>query len=69
VTSDSLAVRVATLSDAEQLVLLKSVTWQEDRPWTAATQSSVVDVFFPEAIRRASPLLQVRVVNLRAWSR
>lgn len=58
VTSDSLAVRVASAARAE-LVLLKSISWQG--PWT-----EVVDSYFPTAVQRAGPSLRIRVINLRA---
>jgi 5-(aminomethyl)-3-furanmethanol phosphate kinase len=63
VTSDSLAVRVAQVAEARELVLLKSLDWQGD-DWRAAAAAGVVDGFFAEAARRADGL-RIRVVNLR----
>jgi aspartokinase-like uncharacterized kinase len=63
VTSDSLAVRVAARARAEELVLLKSVSWAGG-DWQMAARQGIVDGFFPEAIQRASGL-KVRVVNMR----
>jgi len=62
VTSDSLAVRVAQLAQASDLVLLKSRSWRGD--WQAAAAAGVVDPWFPEALRRAGKL-HARVVDFR----
>jgi hypothetical protein len=64
VTSDSLAARVAVVFGAEELVLLKSVSWEGD-DWQAAASAGVVDRYFPEALRPVRDLA-VRVVNARA---
>lgn len=66
VTSDSLAVRVATLADAHELILLKSVAW-EARDWTEAARSGIVDRYFARAMQQAPAALRVRLINLRAW--
>ena len=63
-TSDALAVRVAVVARADELVLLKSVSWNSEN-WEAAAQAGVIDPYFPEAIGQAAGLA-VRVVNLRA---
>jgi aspartokinase-like uncharacterized kinase len=63
VTSDSLAVRVAMRASADELILLKSVSWPIERGWDRATEEGVVDAFFVEALRRA-PEISVRIVNL-----
>jgi 5-(aminomethyl)-3-furanmethanol phosphate kinase len=65
VTSDSLAVRVALLAGARELILLKSAAWTVDGEWSQAARAGVVDGFFAEALRRAGSL-RIRVVNLRA---
>lgn len=62
-TSDSLAVRVAVSAQAGELVLLKSVSWDND-DWQSAAHAGLVDRYFPEASRQAERLA-VRVVNLR----
>jgi 5-(aminomethyl)-3-furanmethanol phosphate kinase len=64
VTSDSLAVRAATLVNARELILLKSVDWLGN-DWAEASRAGVVDEYFAQALRQA-PLLHVRVVNFRA---
>jgi 5-(aminomethyl)-3-furanmethanol phosphate kinase len=65
VTSDSIAVRAATVAAARELVLLKSVAW-EGSDWAAAARAGVLDAHFPQALRHA-PGLRVRIVNLRSW--
>ena len=67
VTSDSLAVRVAVLAEARELVLLKSTDWRGD-DWTAASRAGIVDDYFAPAVRCAPSELRIRVVNLRLWS-
>jgi aspartokinase-like uncharacterized kinase len=66
VTSDSLAVRAATLAEAHELILLKSVVW-EARDWTEAARSGIVDGYFARALQQAPAALRVRLINLRAW--
>jgi aspartokinase-like uncharacterized kinase len=66
VTSDSLAVRVATLAKAHELILLKSVVW-EASDWTEAARSGIVDSYFARALQQAPTSLRVRLINLRAW--
>jgi 5-(aminomethyl)-3-furanmethanol phosphate kinase len=62
ITSDSLAVRVAQLTQAEELLLLKSTSWSGD--WHAAARQGIVDCWFPEAMRRATGL-KARVIDFR----
>jgi 5-(aminomethyl)-3-furanmethanol phosphate kinase len=64
VTSDSLALRAATLLEARELILLKSISWNGD-DWERASQVGVVDKYFPIAIQQAKQPLRIRVVNLR----
>jgi 5-(aminomethyl)-3-furanmethanol phosphate kinase len=64
VTSDSLAVRAAVRVNARELVLLKSVAWHDD-DWADAVRAGVVDGYFLEALKQASPQLTVRIVKLR----
>jgi aspartokinase-like uncharacterized kinase len=67
VTSDSLAVRVAVVTQARELVLLKSLEWTLG-DWPHAMEAGVVDTYFGEALQQASPGLRTRIVNLRTWS-
>jgi 5-(aminomethyl)-3-furanmethanol phosphate kinase len=67
VTSDSLAMRLAVVLQARELILLKSRDWTGD-DWPHAMEAGVVDAYFGEALKQASPVLQTRVVNLRVWS-
>ncbi len=67
VTSDSLAVRVAVVADARELILLKSIAWAGAH-WHAASRADVVDGYFNHAIQQAKAEMEVRVVNLRAWT-
>jgi aspartokinase-like uncharacterized kinase len=64
VTSDSLAARVAVVTRARELVLMKSVMIPEGTSWEEASRHGYVDEHFPIAARG----IQVRVVNLREWS-
>lgn len=66
VTSDSLAARLAEVSGAERLVLLKSVTLPEGTEWSEAGRRGYVDPFFAEVVGRV-PALQVQAVNFREW--
>jgi aspartokinase-like uncharacterized kinase len=66
VTSDSLAVRAATLVNARELILLKSASWV-GCDWAAATRAGFVDGYFAEALRLARKEMRVRAVNLRSW--
>jgi aspartokinase-like uncharacterized kinase len=62
VTSDSIAARVASLTEARQLVLLKSVTIAEGTDWREAGRRGWVDEYFADAVGNN---LEVRTVNLR----
>ena len=68
VTSDSLAVRVATRANARELILLKSASWTGN-DWDEAMRVGFVDGYFAEALRQAPKEMRVRVVNLRSWPR
>ena len=61
VTSDSIAARLAEVTDAEELVLLKSTGPSASTPQQAANVGTV-DAYFPQA---AAPLRRVHWVNLR----
>ena len=66
VTSDSLALRLAIVLQATELVLLKST----DTPftnWNQASELGVVDKYFATAMQSAPANRGVRVVNLRRW--
>jgi aspartokinase-like uncharacterized kinase len=65
VTSDSLAVRVATLANAADLLLLKSTAWSGSN-WTDAAEAGIVDSYFARALRQAPASLRIRLVNFRA---
>lgn len=67
VTSDSLAVRAATISAATELILLKSTTWASAN-WEAAAKKGIVDGYFPQAIRHAPAGLRTLIVNFRDLS-
>lgn len=64
-TSDSLAIRVATVAKAHEVVLLKSVDW-DSTDWAAAARAGLVDAHFPRMMQQHEQL-QVRIVNLRTW--
>jgi aspartokinase-like uncharacterized kinase len=64
VTSDSLAARVAAVTRARELVLMKSVTIPAEMSWEEASRHGYVDEHFPMVARG----LQIRAVNLRDWS-
>ena len=67
VTSDSIAARVAVVSGAEHLILLKSVTIPEGMDWEEAAERGFVDEWFARTLRPARPWLKVRAVNFREW--
>lgn len=64
VTSDSLAVRVAVVAKARELILLKSVAWAGG-DWEAASEAGVVDGYFVDALKQAAAEMGIRVVDLR----
>ena len=66
VTSDSVAARVAALSEAAGLILLKSTTIPEGISWAEAGRRGFVDNHFAEVLKQA-PSLEVRAINFRAW--
>lgn len=68
VTSDSVAARVAVVSGAEHLILLKSVTIPEGMDWEEAAERGFVDEWFARTLRPAGASLKVRAVNLREWT-
>lgn len=64
VTSDSIAARVAQVSKAEQLILLKSISVPPGTRWDEAAEQGWVDPYFAQAVHS---LPQVSVVNFREW--
>ncbi len=62
VTSDSIAARIATVVEAQELVLLKSALPPGPATREALAERGFVDRYFP----RASKGMAVRVVNLRS---
>ncbi|MCI0642073.1 MAG: hypothetical protein L0Y70_23595 [Gemmataceae bacterium] len=67
VTSDSLALRLAQVVGAAELVLLKSVSAPEKADWRQLSQAGVVDGHFPQLLeRKRSP--RVRVLNFREFA-
>ncbi len=62
VTSDSLAARVAVLSGAPRLVLLKSQALPPGIDWSEASNLGYVDPFFPRALDGS---FEIDFVNLR----
>jgi aspartokinase-like uncharacterized kinase len=63
--SDSLAARVAAVSEARRLVLLKSVTIPDGLDWAKAGRLGLVDDLFAEMVRQGRGDLEVTAVNLR----
>jgi aspartokinase-like uncharacterized kinase len=64
VTSDSLAARVAVVTQARELLLLKSVTVPPGISWEEASRRGFVDAYFPTVV---SQVVAARAVNLRSW--
>lgn len=63
VTTDSIALRAASVRGASRVILLKS----QDRPagsWDDAARAGFVDAFFPTLVAEGRA---VEVVNLRRW--
>jgi hypothetical protein len=71
ITSDALAARVAQVLQAQQLILLKSVSLPEELDWAEAGRQGWVDRAFAQVLGQAglagSATLWVRAVNLRTW--
>ncbi len=66
VTSDSLALRIAILLNAQELTLFKS-TDSSFTSWPEASETGIVDKYFATAMQAAPASLGIRVVNLRRW--
>ena len=64
VTSDSLSARIATVAEANKLVLLKSAT-PPAGDWAAAAKAGYVDSYFPTAVAKAD--FAIEAINLREW--
>jgi len=67
VTSDSLAVRLALVSEAAELIVLKSVDFS-GQDWQQAAAADIVDPFFPEIMERGHGRLRVQILNFRRLS-
>lgn len=67
VTSDAIAARVAVVTEAPLLVLLKSASIPEGLTWEEAARRGYVDDAFPNVVRQATRTLEVRALNLREW--
>jgi aspartokinase-like uncharacterized kinase len=65
VTSDAMAARVAAVTGARRLILLKSITIPEAMSWEEAGRLGYLDEAVAGVIH-AAPGLEVRAVNLRA---
>ncbi len=65
VTSDAFAARVAIVTSARSLVLLKSTSVPAGVSWAEAGRMGFVDAMFAEVLRQAPHHLQVRIINLR----
>lgn len=64
-TSDSLAARVAVVSQARELILLKSVAIREDMAWAEAAQGGYLDRYFVDVCAQAGQRLIVKFLNFR----
>jgi aspartokinase-like uncharacterized kinase len=62
VTSDSIAARLAEVTRAGELVLLKSALPPRGATWSDVVREGLVDSYFPTAVTHVS---RVRYVNLR----
>ena len=62
VSSDSLAVRVARIAGAGELLLLKSTSLPAGMDWMEAGKRGLVDTLFAEVVENTLP---VRFVNFR----
>jgi aspartokinase-like uncharacterized kinase len=65
-TSDALAARVAVVTEARRLILLKSVSVPDDLTWTEAGGCGIVDQWLARVLERAPAGLQVSCVDFRA---
>lgn len=63
VTSDSIAARLAELTRADELILLKSVSVPLEMSWETAASRGYVDSVFPKLMERAK--YRVTVINFR----
>ena len=64
VTSDSIALRIGQVVDAQRLILLKSFGANDFIDWPDAAQRGWVDAAFPELIRQGKPL-PIDIVHFR----
>jgi aspartokinase-like uncharacterized kinase len=66
VTSDSIALRIGQLLDADQVLLLKSINVPDGDSLMEASNRGIVDPYFL-CSRAADPMRRVAVVNFRTW--
>jgi aspartokinase-like uncharacterized kinase len=64
VTSDSFAARVASVIQADRLILLKSATIPPEMDWDVAANAGLVDRHFPKVV---APGIEIVPVNFRLW--
>jgi aspartokinase-like uncharacterized kinase len=67
VTGDSLAARVAQVTGAGRLILLKSIPIPGGLSADAAADQGLVDEHFPSAVEAAGSAFAFQVVNFRKW--
>lgn len=65
VTSDSVALRVASVANAGRVILLKSADLAADGDWLQASRAGFVDRYFPTLVAGAGDI-EVSVVNFRS---
>jgi aspartokinase-like uncharacterized kinase len=68
-TSDAVAARVAVVSGARRLVLLKSISLPEGMDWDTAAREELVDGVFASLIEVPDVVGEVWLVNLREEGR
>lgn len=66
-TSDSVAARVAVVTKASELILLKSTTIPPTMSWKEAGAAGYVDPVFHHVLQQAPRELRVAAVNFRTW--
>jgi aspartokinase-like uncharacterized kinase len=64
-TSDSVAARLALVSRASKLILLKAADFSKEPTWSEAADQGAVDPVFPRLVEAAP--FEVILVNLQTW--